>query len=256
MSKNDVFEIEVLGWEKNQKSLKKNHSHFMVSKRIFDDHKVATLTPLERLLYVTLLARCADECSSTITPTRQQLLTSMGCVTHDLVRSIASLQENQLVRVLKSTPNTIQKKTREKKTIQDKAIHAVSENAEIQKSKPAPPVATSAPVVKQFISRYCELWKSRHGSNPDITGKDSGIAKRLVASLSAARSEELLQAFFKIPDAFIIKAKHPLTLFELKLKEIGAFADSGNFVSQNQAVKADAYVETRSQLERIRSGEL
>lgn len=264
MSRNQIFEIEVLNWEKHNAGRLKGKiafTHFMLANRFFDDSKIQKLTTSEKLVFIAVLSRCADERRAKVELSASQIRAMCGLRTSDVRAMVYALQENQLVRVLKSPVLIREEKIKEEKVKVNSVRHASSKieneksaDAEPTKPNPAAPAATSATDAKNFISFYCELWKTRHGSNPDITGKDAGIAKRLAASLSARRAEELLQAFFKIPDAFIIKAKHPLTLFELKIKEIGAFADSGKFVTQSQAIRADETAESMSQLERIRKG--
>lgn len=104
------------------------------------------------------------------------------------------------------------------------------------------------------IRLYAEEWKAAHGSSPPITGKDAGIAKRLATTIPLGRLENYLEAYFAMPDAWIVKARHPLELFESKLKEIAAFADSGKFTTRKQAAQADSTVGTASLLSQIRSG--
>lgn len=128
-------------------------------------------------------------------------------------------------------------------------------------ASPAEPPASAPTRIESqatsfFIARYCEIWKSRHGSSPPITGKDAGIAKRVAKGWSEERIEHFLTAYFSLPDAFVVKAKHPLELFELKLKEIAAFADSGHFVTRKAAVQADDMASNMILLEQVRRGEV
>ena len=107
-----------------------------------------------------------------------------------------------------------------------------------------------------LIARYCDLWKATHGSSPDITGKDAGIAKRLAKGIGAERLDRLLEAYFGMPDAWLEKRKHPLELFEAKLKEVAAFADSGKFVSASEVRQRDNSTALTAQLGRIEGGSL
>lgn len=110
-----------------------------------------------------------------------------------------------------------------------------------------------------LIKTYCDLWKERHGDGtdyPDIVSKDAGIAKRLAKDLSEKRIEELLHAYFSMPEGNLIKRKHPLELMEFNLKEISAFAKTGKFTTRSEARSIDSTAGVASQLERIRRGEL
>lgn len=123
----------------------------------------------------------------------------------------------------------------------------------------APPLASLSAIAPQktneFIARYCELWKGRHKSAAPIVGKDAGIAKRLSKSLSREKSDLYLTAYFEMPDAYLVKARHPLELFETRLKEIAAFAESGEFLTRRQASQFDDLAGNMMLLEKVRRGE-
>jgi hypothetical protein len=106
-----------------------------------------------------------------------------------------------------------------------------------------------------FVGTYCQLFKARHGSNPKILGKDSGIAGRLAKQLSEDDIKKLLTAFFSMPDAWLFKARHPIAAFEMKLNEIVVFANSGNFTTKTQANQADAFATNAVLLDQVRRGE-
>lgn len=106
-----------------------------------------------------------------------------------------------------------------------------------------------------FVAAYCQLFKARYGMNPKILGKDSGIASRLSKQLSEDDIKKFLTAFFSMPDAWLVKAKHPLGAFEMKLNEIVVFANSGNFTTKTQANQADAFATNAVLLDQVRRGE-
>jgi hypothetical protein len=126
---------------------------------------------------------------------------------------------------------------------------------------PAPPVEIDSvgQQIKKLIARYCERWKQTHGdgeASPPIVGKDAGIFARLVKSISADKLLIYLDAYFQMPDGYVIKAKHPVELFESKLKEIAAFSETKKFISQSQVRHIDSAAATGSQLKAIREGRL
>lgn len=103
-----------------------------------------------------------------------------------------------------------------------------------------------------FIAAYCSLFHDKWGFNPDIRGKEAGIAKRVVKDLSEEKFLSYLNAFFNMPDAWLQKAKHPLAMFETKINEIAAFANNGTFVTNAQVRQGDEMASNMMLLNKIR----
>lgn len=118
------------------------------------------------------------------------------------------------------------------------------------------PSLSSPPKKAQvFLAKYCELFSTAYKEgHPPITGHDAGIAKRLSQYLSLADIDLFLTAYFQMPDAFLIKAKHPLTVFETRLKEVAVFARSGQFTTQRQASQQDDLASNMMLLQKVRAG--
>lgn len=286
---NEVFEIEVLGWD-NKNSIKSigSKTYMVVSSRFFDEYRIATLKTLERLLYIVILAMCADERSCKISPTRRQILTAMAMNRFQIEEALESLERNELVKISKKTTSrdtgatrVSLKTNRDVTRVSREYNEDVTEYNSVERNQIVRPTKTSAPKLQRetktraiqkanphageltlatskpnvLISKYAEAWKIKHGSSPPITGKDAGIAKRLSVALSEEKMGLYLSAFFSMPDAYVIKARHPLELFEMKLKEIAAFAESGAFTTRKQAALADDLAGNMLLLEKIRTGE-
>ena len=111
-------------------------------------------------------------------------------------------------------------------------------------------------LAKTFIARYCELFKERWKASPQVQGKDAGIAKRVLKDMPLERAVLLLEAYFQLPDAWVIKQKHPLALFQTKLNEIVVFANTGEFTTLLQSRQQEKTQTTVSQLQRIQNGDL
>ncbi len=107
-----------------------------------------------------------------------------------------------------------------------------------------------------LISVYCQLFKARWNSNPEIGDKGAGIAKRIAKDLTIEKITTYTEAFFKMPDQELLKKKHPLYLFEVKLNEVTVFANSGNFTTGKQAQQYDHAATVQSQIDRIKAGTL
>jgi hypothetical protein len=109
---------------------------------------------------------------------------------------------------------------------------------------------------RDFIAKYCELFKQRYRTNPHIRGKQAGVAKRVLKDVPLERAKLYLEAFFQMPDSWLVKTKHPLEAFEPKLNEIVVFATTGEFTGAVQARQIDQKAHAVSQLDRIRKGAL
>lgn len=211
--RNEIYEIEVLKWEDNLAGLKKNHAYFPVLKRLFDHHRVATLTPLERLLYVILLGRCADEYSAVIRPTRNQLTTSIGSSRYDVVTALRSLERNQLVRLLKPLPERIgkERKREERKGISDGV-----------EDRPAPVVIEPTPMVtkanadrganKRVWEAYREAYFARYQVEPIRNAKVNSNIAQFTARVGADEAPEIAAFFVRHNDSFYVKSMHAFGL--------------------------------------------
>lgn len=106
-----------------------------------------------------------------------------------------------------------------------------------------------------FIAAYCDKFKLRWGDHPHIQGKDAGIVGRLRKTLSLETFCFYLDAYFSMPDAGVVKAKHPLNLFELKMNEVVVWAKSGKFTTTREAQQADNTVTNALLLAKVKRGE-
>lgn len=249
-----TFKISIIGWEKHQQNKKKNHRYFLLENRFFQDDKIASLSAVETRLYLYLLTVAADlnqssySLNTNLIPTYFRLRTSS---IHDALTKFESLQ---LLNYEKTASNTIENKTKE-----DKSKSKTRKKSEVEKSEKAlqPASADAEPSKAQiFISKYCALFKNKYGVYPDVKGKSAGIAKRISKDLTEEKINLYLEAFFKMPDAFLHKAKHPLSLFETKFNEILVYANGGSFTSQTQARNLDQSATTIDMLQQIREGKL
>ncbi len=259
----EIITVTVFKWEKHNGGKKKGHRAIMVDVGLCDHPKLLTVPIRARLLYLWLLMECGEQVRGTIEylPRSTRAWTGLKPSEHQV--ALAALEKNQLLTIDNSPP-LLYKRREEKRREENRKEENTREIKNPENPKPekasAPPTAPTALVPHSktnfLIAKYCEAWKVRYGSNPPITGKDSGIAKRLAKNLSEDGISKYLDAFFSMPDAHTIKAKHPFEIFEMKLKEIAVFADSGKFVTRTQANQADCFASNQILLEKVRSGEL
>lgn len=107
-----------------------------------------------------------------------------------------------------------------------------------------------------LIAAYCRLWKARYGSRPEVLGKDKGIAKRLANDLGGQRAVDLMEAYFKMNDSWIIERHHDLATFESKMNAVVQFQNSGRVISRDTAREIERTERFKDQLKRIEEGTL
>lgn len=107
-----------------------------------------------------------------------------------------------------------------------------------------------------FIAAYCQRFKQRWGTSPVIMGVEAGAAKRIAKTMSLEKFEKYLEAFFTMPDAWLVKNKHRLATFESKLNEIVVFEQSGSFITNKQAHQADEMASNALLLKQVREGKI
>jgi hypothetical protein len=108
--------------------------------------------------------------------------------------------------------------------------------------------------VGYFVKGYCDRFMVKYGTYPEITGKESGVAKRVAKDWSYEKIDLHLDAFFALPDAWLNKIKHPIVSFETKLTEITVFAKTGNFTTQKQSQQGDAMATNLALLKKVQGG--
>lgn len=204
-----------------------------------------------RWMFLGIVLTCGDYTSDTVEMNEKQLRELLES-SWSVPRAMDALKEIQVLSYDKITLflNRIEKKVKEEK--RNFVKEQQPKNGSVEPGQNPTDFAPNK--TKIFISNYCDLFKARYGSNPVINGKISGIAKRLAESLGEEKSKLYLEAFFAMPDAFLVKNRHPLAQFEFKLNEITVFANSGKFTTTRQAQQNDQSATTSNLLNDIRAG--
>lgn len=96
--KKEIFTITVHGWLKNNSKHKKGQPHFLLSKTLFNDPKVANLTANQFRFYIYLCTICADFGSESV----EVCSRNMRFLQQNLHKSLMSLQEKQLLTIEKN----------------------------------------------------------------------------------------------------------------------------------------------------------
>jgi len=111
-------------------------------------------------------------------------------------------------------------------------------------------------VGQKLVAVYCELWKKRYNTNPPLKPSDTKNLKSFGKENGFERTENLLQSYFKMPDAFFIKKRHDLATFLYNLSSIAAFAESGKVISNNEVNQLDKAVASKNLIDALRNGEI
>jgi hypothetical protein len=117
---------------------------------------------------------------------------------------------------------------------------AFGDNANLQmaKSKARKKVAKVADDdngagTREIIGSYCHAYKTRYGSNPVITGKSSGIIKRIVKDVGIDKTKRLIESYLRMDDEWFGTRNHDLPTLEANLSKIANFSETGKIISRS-----------------------
>lgn len=89
------------------------------------------------------------------------------------------------------------------------------------------------------VTRLVELWKemyfSRYGAPPRMTGKERGILKKVIQDDGFQNAFDLLGSYLSMTDTFFVANGHTLPIFSLNLQVIQTFLLTGKVISKEYA---------------------
>jgi hypothetical protein len=91
------YKIEIINWDKHNAKSTPKYPHFMISKTIFNDHKVSQLTPTEFVLMIFLFAVRSDSMSSEFTVNYKQVPSQLRLRDESLLSALTTLQSLQIL---------------------------------------------------------------------------------------------------------------------------------------------------------------
>jgi hypothetical protein len=71
-----------------------------------------------------------------------------------------------------------------------------------------------------FIKAYCDAYKGKYKSFPEITKKTQGIAARLVEELGLTKCQDYIKSYLSMEDAWFKTRGHDLPTFESSLNKV------------------------------------
>ena len=197
---NSRYKVTIINWQKHQKKLKSGHTHFMLSKRFFDDEKVSLLKQNECLLYINLLVIAADLMSDSFAIHTKLLPNLLRIGDKSLHNCLARLQSFQLLTYEKMASNIIEDKRIEDKVI-EKKLPTRQKNDEKEKLEN-----------KKIKDAYFNAYRLRYGvepvSNAIFNSQVSGLRKKLGVEDSVG----VVEFYLKHNDSFYLKNTHSFGL--------------------------------------------
>lgn len=243
-----LITVTIPNWEQyNARTDRANYTWFRFQNGLFQSQKLFGLTDSQLLLFVFCLCEVSKKNSGSAEINAEYVSTIRKTTEQQILKDFQELEKRGVITTAGGHQMVEQLPATNVRTYDtnERTIRTLPKNPTVSGEK-----------AKAFIAAYCELFKNRWGNNPPITGKDAGIAKRLVKELSEEKLSLYLDAYFSMPDAWVIKTKHTLASFSLKINEVAVFATSGEFTTNRDARMTDDRAASIAQLARIRSGEL
>jgi hypothetical protein len=258
MAKSTLYKIEILNWESYNQKAKKGHPCIMLSKRFLDDAKIQTLPSGGKLLYLGLLLRRGEVDTTFVIASHEDLVRLSGGSGQVVKRLLALLESLQLVTY--ESLYIKEFKLKEENIKEEKRITDVSKKREKrQKSfdlETAIAPTESVPIGKHLVGFYCELWEKRYGTSASFMPHHAKALKVLGESQGLQKTKELLEAYFIMPDTWVIKKRHDIMTFVNSLSQVSAFKESGKIVTNAEMKEGDRMITNMNTLNALREGKI
>ena len=250
--------VELPKWKKHQEKDLKTMSFFRVQTDIFSDVKLFVVNSTANLLWFYIMTVCASFRTQQVPINIKQAAINCKSRTDKIKLAANSLERIQLLRIHTQgikTPYTIQDYTVLQHTKLDSVANADTDSNESGQD-PKKPVNKKSnyegTTSSRMIAEYCDLWTERYKADksPRLTKKETGILSRIAKSMGDKESIEFLNAYFAMPDSWVVKAAHPVGLLETKKMEIYRFLKSGKFVTTAQVRQNDKALQNLSLLDK------
>lgn len=114
----------------------------------------------------------------------------------------------------------------------------------------------SVPIGKQLVGFYCELWQKRYGTSASFMPHHAKALKTLGESQGFQKTKELLEAYFIMPDTWVIKKRHDIMTFVNSLSQVSAFKESGKIVTNAEMKEGDRMITNMNTLNALREGKI
>lgn len=244
-----TIEIKIRNYEKYKgRSDVKHNSWFRCSNRILEDYDFFDFTHEERLVWIYILSVASQKNTANLCISYRHADRLCGLTYAGIVSALEKLSKIKAIEFVQKRSERGRYATDTHKGATDRQTDKQDRQTDTRASafKENVPSLTLGTGTKSAVSFYCEQFKSKYKSNPDITGKESGILKTLVKDLGQPRVLKLLEAYFSMPDALVAQRRHDLGTFRLKLTEVGHYADTGAFITRTKIKEIDEEIHYRA----------
>jgi hypothetical protein len=247
--KKAIYRIKITNWKKYQKQRKKGYRSILISERFLDDAKIASQTPVTRLLFLSCLLATSQSDEGQCEVTHESLARQSGVKSKSIESQLGVLQSLQLLTYEKIAP-LIEVNLIEDKINKDK----LKPKGERSKKGAARPPDSAAPV----IAAYCDFWRSRYKSesSPTIMPHHARMIKSLVAQVGSERAKVIVEAYLKMPDSWFLTKRHDIPTMIGNLNSITQFMDTGKLLTRNEIRQLDNAVTNQQTLEALRMGDI
>jgi len=250
LAKKDIYKITILNWDKHNSNMKRHYKYTKIANRFCYDSKLRAVPVSIRWMYLGILLTCGDHaraCIELSESSARDLLESSKSVSS----ALDSLQTLQLLTWEKITPfmNRI-----EEKRIEEKRIELPKGVKKTKKLSPLP--LEEPPAGKVLMAHYCELWKSRYGTNPSFQKHHPKQLKDVGETNGIEKTKALLEAYFRAPDSWFVKKGHDIPTFVTNLSSIARFMETGRVLTQNEIRQMDNSVSTMNTLDALKEGKI
>ena len=234
----EIIEFEIPNFEKYHpnKGYKKT-PWIRLEVDIWDDPGFSLLTATQMLCYIYLVTRCGrvntgfGSCSVRVASSSVRVKPKLFLV------AVSRLVELQLVKYSGETQKgSYERNVTNETNVTKRKGSKTNKNQKGQKEKKDPPAEGAEPkgtANSKAIAYFCDLWKAKYNAetSPTITKKEAGIITRMVKSMSLNKVQDFMDAYFSMPDTWIVKNAHPIALLESKKMEIHRYMQSGAHVN-------------------------
>jgi len=267
----NIYKITITNWEKYNKQLKKSHKAILLPTNFFYDAKIRILSPPATLLFLNLLTSAGELTHNCVTCDHQLLVmwcTGRGHVVHNYLSELESLQlvSVEICAAFKKEKkgNEYKEKGKERKLRKGTENYVVKDlNAESETKIPEvlveEKVAHASPAAnigKNLVAVYCDLWKTRYGSNPPLRAQDTRSLKSIGEENGFDRTVELLEVFLRMNEDWFLKKRHDLATFANNLTAVAQYSKSGRVITKQDLNTFERKVSNQQTLDALRKGEI
>lgn len=267
------FDFEIPNFSKyNPRKDVVNTTWFRASNATFHDSKFARLRVHSKLLWFYFLAEFSRNCGRKMNTSVRLIARHCAVRANKVIEAIEELEQNQMLVITRRDANVphvtdeqTDKQTNERlsitnsknlkttknassstQAVKKKKVTKKSKSAKVDSSKQTSLEIQKTPQPIQILmGQYYDLWSSKYGAKIPRKPADGAIIKRLLKVNSFETMQEMLNAYFAMPDAWAVKKAHDLFTFERNFGEITRFINTGKVFTKTSANEADETVHHR-----------